>query len=82
MEEVRKEGKPKNGVDNVNIRNITFETDIQRIRSLKEKLDDVYVDRKTGNIEPQEEVAVLIDEIKKLLVTIIQADAQSKGGFW
>jgi|TARA_R110002110_G_scaffold382473_1_gene593683 hypothetical protein len=78
MEEVRKEGKPKNGVDNVNIRNITFETDIQRIRSLKEKLDDVYVDRKTGNIEPQEEVAVLIDEIKKLLVTIIQADAQSK----
>ena len=82
MEEVRKEGKPKNGVDNVNIRNITFETDIQRIRSLKEKLDDVYVDRKTGNIEPQEEVAVLIDEIKKILVTIIQADAQSKGGFW
>jgi DNA-binding transcriptional LysR family regulator len=82
MAEVRKEGKPKNGVDNVNIRNITFETDIQRIRSLKEKLDDVYVDRKTGNIEPQEEVAVLIDEIKKLLVTIIQADAQSKGGFW
>ena len=78
MAEVRKEGKPKNGVDNVNIRNITFETDIQRIRSLKEKLDDVYVDRKTGNIEPQEEVAVLIDEIKKLLVTIIQADAQSK----
>jgi len=66
----------------VNIRNITFETDIQRIRSLKEKLDDVYVDRKTGNIEPQEEVAVLIDEIKKILVTIIQADAQSKGGFW
>ena len=82
MGAVRKEGKPKTGVDRVNIRNITFETDIQRIRSLKEKLDDVYVDRKTGNIEPQEEVAVLIDEIKKILVTIIQADAQSKGGFW
>ena len=62
----------------MNYRTITFETDIQRIRSLKEKLDDVYVDRKTGNIEPQEEVAVIIDEIKKLLVTIIQADAQSK----
>jgi hypothetical protein len=68
--------------ENMNYRTITFETDIQRIRSLKEKLDDVYVDRKTGNIEPQEEVAVLIDEIKKILVTIIQADAQSKGGFW
>ena len=36
----------------MNYRTITFETDIQRIRSLKEKLDDVYVDRKTGNIEP------------------------------
>ena len=38
--------------ENMNYRTITFETDIQRIRSLKEKLDDVYVDRKTGNIEP------------------------------
>ena len=78
METVGSESKPKTGVNIVNYRMITFETDIQRIRSLKEKLDDVYVDRKTGNIEPQEEVAVLIDEIKKLLVTIIQADAQSK----
>jgi hypothetical protein len=53
---------------------ITFETDIQRIRSLREELETIYIDKSTGNIEPQEEVATFLDEFTKLLDTIIQAD--------
>lgn len=58
----------------MNYRMITFETDIQRIRSLREELETIYIDKSTGNIEPQEEVATFLDEFTKLLDTIIQAD--------
>tara|TARA_R100001530_G_scaffold31882_1_gene25053 strand:- start:330 stop:497 length:168 start_codon:yes stop_codon:yes gene_type:complete len=53
---------------------ITFETDIQRIRSLRGELETIYIDKSTGNIEPQEEVASILDEVTKLLDVIIQAD--------
>ena len=58
----------------MNYRMITFETDIQRIRSLREELETIYIDKSTGNIEPQEEVASILDEVTKLLDVIIQAD--------
>jgi hypothetical protein len=58
----------------VNYRMITFETDIQRIRSLREELETLYIEKSTGNIEPQEEVSAILDEVTKLLDVIIQAD--------
>ena len=58
----------------MNYRMITFETDIQRIRSLREELETIYIDKSTGNIEPQEEVSAILDEVTKLLDVIIQAD--------
>jgi hypothetical protein len=74
METVGSESKPKTGVNIVNYRMITFETDIQRIRSLREELETIYIDKSTGNIEPQEEVSAILDEVTKLLDVIIQAD--------
>ena len=74
METVGSESKPKTGVNIVNYRMITFETDIQRIRSLRGELETIYIDKSTGNIEPQEEVATFLDEFTKLLDVIIQAD--------
>tara|TARA_R110002051_G_C8399793_1_gene448310 strand:+ start:275 stop:454 length:180 start_codon:yes stop_codon:yes gene_type:complete len=58
----------------MNYRMITFETDIQRVRSLREELETIYIEKSTGNIEPQEEVASILDEVTELLDTIIQAD--------
>ncbi len=58
----------------MNYRMITFETDIQRIRSLREELETLYIEKSTGNIEPQEEVSAILDEVTKLLDVIIQAD--------
>ncbi len=74
METVGSESKPKTGVNIVNYRMITFETDIQRIRSLREELETLYIEKSTGNIEPQEEVSAILDEVTKLLDVIIQAD--------
>ncbi len=74
METVGSESKPKTGVNIVNYRMITFETDIQRIRSLREELETLYIEKSTGNIEPQEELSAILDEVTKLLEEIIQAD--------
>ncbi len=74
METVGSESKPKTGVTTVNYKMVTFETDIQRIRSLREELETLYIEKSTGNIEPQEEVSAILDEVTKLLDVIIQAD--------
>ena len=58
----------------MNYRMITLKTDIQHIRSLRKELETIYIDKSTGNIEPQEGVATFLDEFTKLLDTIIQAD--------
>ncbi len=58
----------------MNYKMVTFETDIQRIRSLREELETLYIEKSTGNIEPQEEVSAILDEVTKLLDVIIQAD--------
>ena len=77
MEALRKEGEPKNGVDNVNIRKITFETDIQRLRKIREELCNLDLNK---SLEPRdtEGEESLKDEIRVLLDVIIEADSRSK----
>ena len=77
METVGSESKPKTGVNIVNIRKITFETDVQRLRKIREELCTLDLNKSLEPRETEEEEG-LMDEIRVLFDVIIEADNRSK----
>jgi hypothetical protein len=77
METVGNESKPKTGVTIVNIRTITFETDVQRLRKIREELCNLDLNKSLEPIDTEEEEG-LMDEIRVLFDGIIEADSRSK----
>lgn len=77
MEAVRKEGESQIGDYIVNMRKITFETDIQRVRKLRDELCNLDLNKSLEPRETEEEES-LMDEIRVLLDAIIEADNNSK----
>jgi hypothetical protein len=77
MEAVRKEGESQIGDYIVNMRKITFETDIQRLRKIREELCNLDLNKSVEPRETEEEES-LMDEIRVLLDVIIEADSRSK----
>ena len=61
----------------MNIRKITFETDIQRFRKIREELCNLDLNK---SLEPRdtEDEEGLMDEIRVLFDVIIEADSRSK----
>ena len=60
----------------MNIRKITFETDIQRLRKIREELCNLDLNK---SLEPRdtEDEEGLMDEIRVLFDVIIEADSRS-----
>jgi len=61
----------------VNIRKITFETDVQRLRNIREELCTLDLNKSLEPRETEEEEG-LMDEIRVLFDVIIEADNRSK----
>ena len=61
----------------MNIRKITFETDVQRLRKIREKLCTLDLNKSLEPRETEEEEG-LMDEIRVLFDVIIEADNRSK----
>ncbi len=61
----------------MNIRKITFETDVQRLRKIREELCNLDLNK---SLEPRdtEDEEGLMDEIRVLFDVIIEADSRSK----
>ena len=63
----------------MNIRRVTFETDIHNIESLRNKLCITHVNKTMKIIEPEYEEKDM-DEVRALLDEIIHADSATKLG--
>ena len=61
----------------MNIRRVTFETDIHNIESLRNKLCITHVNKSMKTIEPEYEEKDM-DEVRALLDEIINADITAK----
>ena len=61
----------------MNIRKITFETDVQRLRKIREELCTLDLNKSLEPRETEEEEG-LMDEIRVLFDVIIEADNRSK----
>ena len=61
----------------MNIRRVTFETDIHNIESLRNKLCAIHINKSMKTIEPEYEEKDM-DEVRALLDNIIEADITTK----
>jgi len=61
----------------MNIRTITFETDVQRLRKIREELCNLDLNKSLEPIDTEDEEG-LMDEIRVLFDAIIEADSRSK----
>ena len=61
----------------MNIRRITFETDIHHVQDLREKLCDLDINKSTHPIDTEYEEGIM-DEVRVLLDVIIEADITAK----
>ena len=61
----------------MNIRRITFETDIHHVQSLRNKLCDLDLNKSTEPKDTENEEATM-DEVRELLDEIINADITAK----
>ena len=63
----------------MNIRRITFETDIHHVQDLRNRLCDLDINKSTHPIDTEYEEGVM-DEVRVLLDEIIHADSATKLG--
>ena len=61
----------------MNIRRITFETDIHHVRDLRDRLCDLDINKSTHPTETEYEEGVM-DEVRVLLDEIIHADSSTQ----
>ena len=61
----------------MNVRKITFETDVQRLRKIREELCNLDLNKSLEPRETEDEEG-LMDEIRVLFDVIIEADNRSK----
>jgi len=61
----------------MNVRKITFETDVQRLRKIREELCNLDLNKSLEPRETEDEEG-LMDEIRVLFDVIIEADSRSK----
>jgi len=61
----------------MNIRKITFETDIQHVQSLRNSLCNLDINKSMKPIETEYEEETM-DEVRELLDVIIEADTTAK----
>ena len=61
----------------MNIRRITFETDIHHVQDLRDKLCDLDINKSTHPIDTEYEEGIM-DEVRVLMDVIIEADTTAK----
>ena len=61
----------------MNIRRITFETDIHHVQDLRERLCDLDINKSTEPIDTEYEEGVM-DEVRVLLDSILHADSATQ----
>ena len=61
----------------MNIRRITFETDIHHVQDLRERLCDLDINKSTHPIDTEYEEGVM-DEVRGLLDSILHADSATQ----